>query len=1037
MNTNNGLVFKKYEYLKFKKSIIEEYLLLQEKYSKIYNKDKTIVLMQVGGFHEAYATDKRGYNLHKLSEILNTIVSKKNKKNPDLSEKNPYMLGFPLVATPKYVQILVNNDFHVIKIDQVTNPPNPKRAVTGIYSPGTYIDDINSHDSKNILSIFIEEIKQLNNSYILYIGLSIVDLSVGNSIIHETFATKDDDKYALDETLKFIYNFNPSETVIYYKNLVTYTEDELLLYLELKNKNHLIYKFDDNSLLNINYQNNFLKSIFNLESYLSPIEELDLEKMTNGRISYILLLNYCKKQISDILLNIRKPEFYDNLNYLHLGNNALNQLNIVNNNSDKNEALFDIINFTNTSMGRRLLKFNLCNPLCDNKIIEGRYEKIEDLKNKEIDLSDRLKNIIDIERLHRKISLQTLNPCDFVNLHDSYEVILKLYNDVKNTKLSEIFNKKLKLELESFIKYYNEIFDFNEMSKYILNDISGSFYKKDINSEIDNLQNLIDNQYNLIEDLRDSLEVFIDNNKKKDYFNSFNEDKSMIQIHYNDKDKYYSSLTTKRSDMVKKELKKRKFIIVNDIKVRFEDINFKKQASSTKITSELIDKISDKITVAADKLKPLVKETYQNHLLYFYNNFSNLFLQLNNTVANIDFINSGCLCSIKNKYHKPIISEYKNSFIDAKKLRHPIIEKIIFTEYIPHDIQIGKEEIGILLYGLNAAGKSSLMKAIGLNIILAQIGYFVAADNFKYKPYSSIFTRIVNTDNLHKGLSAFALELVELKAILKRSGSNTLVLADEVCNGTEYKSALIIVASMIKMLVDSNTSFVSATHLHELVNLDIISKLDNIGIYHINVKYENDNIIFVRDLKKGNGREEYGLDFAKYIIKDSSFLEISNIVKSDIENEPDIKKSRYNKNLIVSKCDICESKDNLETHHIEFQKNTDKYGFILNEDKNHIHKDHMSNLVVLCSKCHDKIHNNLIVINGYEETAKGNILNFEIVKKKSKKKNGKYSDHDIEYINSYKDQKNITLVKVKKYFKRDKQRSISTSTISKIWKNLY
>ena len=96
------------------------------------------------------------------------MYQRKNKKNPDLSEKNPYMLGFPLVATPKYVQILVNNDFHVIKIDQVTNPPNPKRAVTGIYSPGTYIDDVNTHDSKNILSIFIEEIKQLNNLYFIY-----------------------------------------------------------------------------------------------------------------------------------------------------------------------------------------------------------------------------------------------------------------------------------------------------------------------------------------------------------------------------------------------------------------------------------------------------------------------------------------------------------------------------------------------------------------------------------------------------------------------------------------------------------------------------------------------------------------------------------------------------------------------------------------------------------------------------------------------------------------------------------------------------
>ena len=102
------------------------------------------------------------------------------------------------------------------------------------------------------------------------------------------------------------------------------------------------------------------------------------------------------------------------------------------------------------------------------------------------------------------------------------------------------------------------------------------------------------------------------------------------------------------------------------------------------------------------------------------------------------FINSGCLCSIKNNYHKPIISDYENSFIDAKKLRHPIIEKIIFTEYVPHDIQIGKDEIGILLYGLNSAGKSSLMKSVGLNIILAQIGYFVACDSLDFYPFQSI-----------------------------------------------------------------------------------------------------------------------------------------------------------------------------------------------------------------------------------------------------------------------------------------------------------
>ena len=129
----------KKDYLKFSKSIHEEYLKLQKYYSNLYSNDKTIVLMQVGSFHEAYSTETEGYDLHKLSNILNVIVSKKNKKIKEISKKNPYMLGFPIVATPKFIKILIENGFHVIKIDQVTEPPNPKRAITGIYSPGTYI----------------------------------------------------------------------------------------------------------------------------------------------------------------------------------------------------------------------------------------------------------------------------------------------------------------------------------------------------------------------------------------------------------------------------------------------------------------------------------------------------------------------------------------------------------------------------------------------------------------------------------------------------------------------------------------------------------------------------------------------------------------------------------------------------------------------------------------------------------------------------------------------------------------------------------
>lgn len=967
---------KKYNYLKFTKSLTEEYLLLQEKYSKIYNEDKTIVLMQVGSFHECYSTKDRGYDLYKLSDLMNIIVSKKNKKNPEVDVKNPYMMGFPTVATFKFVKILVDNGFYVIKIDQVTDPPNPKRAITGIYSPGTYIDDIKS-DSNNILSIYLEEIKQFNNSYSLLIGMSIIDLSIGESIIHETFSHTNDEKYSLDETLKFIHNFNPKEIIINYKNLESYTEDYLVSYLELHNRTFLISEFKSNEYSKISYQNNFLDSIFKKESLLSNIEDLDLENCINGRLSFIILLNYCLKHNSSILNNISKPKFYNKTNYLHLGNNALDQLNIINYDK-KLTSLFDIINYTETPMGKRLLNFNLCNPICDVNILNDRYDKIEELNKKKLNLSNELKNIIDIERYHRKISLQTLNPCDFVILHESYQTILKIFDKVKNTKLKNIFTNDIRNELQEYIRYYQNFYDFDEMQKFNLNDISNTFFKKNINSEIDLLQVEFNSNYQQIKMLKDKLEEFIDV-KKKDYFNSNTaEEKTPIDIKYNDKEKYYLSTTMKRGKTIKLQLAKKK-IKINDREFCVNEFKFKEQSTLMKISTDFIDNISSKIVILMDKLIPLIKNTYLKNLSDFYNKFNNLYKKINIVISEIDFINSGSICSIKNKYFKPVIKNENISFVDCKSIRHPIIEKIALNEYVPYDFNLNSKQRGILLYGLNSAGKSSLMKSIGLNVVLAQIGYFVSSEKFNYMPYTSIFTRISNTDNIYKGLSSFGLELFELNSILKRSGKNTLVLADEVCKGTEFNSALIIVSSMIKMLIDTNTSFISATHLHQLKDIELIKETNNLEIYNIAVRYENNNIIFDRKLVKGNGIEEYGLDFAKFMIKDKKFIEITTEIKKQITNS-DFKKSRYNPKVIMNNCQICKSKNKLETHHIEFQKNTDENGFIIKNSKKHINKNHTSNLVVLCDKCHDCIHNNSLAVYGYENTIKGNILKYKKIK---------------------------------------------------------
>ena len=153
-------------------------------------------------------------------------------------------------------------------------------------------------------------------------------------------------------------------------------------------------------------------------------------------------------------------------------------------------------------------------------------------------------------------------------------------------------------------------------------------------------------------------------------------------------------------------------------------------------------------------------------------------------------------------YTEPIMIPQKNSFVNIKNMRHPIIERInTASEYVPNDVMIGLEGTsGMLLYGCNAVGKSSLMKAIGLNIIMAQAGMYVPASEFIYQPFDYIFTRIADNDNLFKGQSSFAVEMSELRSILKRSNSRNIVLGDELCSGTESVSAQsIFAASVIKL----------------------------------------------------------------------------------------------------------------------------------------------------------------------------------------------------------------------------------------------
>jgi DNA mismatch repair protein MutS len=447
---------------------------------------------------------------------------------------------------------------------------------------------------------------------------------------------------------------------------------------------------------------------------------------------------------------------------------------------------------------------------------------------------------------------------------------------------------------------------------------------------------------------------------------------------------------------------------------------------------------------ATNKIVELVKKKYIEKLEYFDKKYN--FDKIAEFIAEIDFVKSNAKTAKLYGYCKPSIVHNNRSFIDAIDVRHPIIERIdINTNYIPNDVFLSKDNIdGMLLYCLNSGGKSSYMKSVGLNIILAQMGSFVAAKEFKFFPYTKIFTRISGDDNIFYGQSSFAVEMSELRSILKFSDQRSLVLGDEICRGTETVSALALVSSAINKFSINKVNFIFATHLHKLSEMNCIKSLHNIGLYHLLVDTSNGKLEYKRKLEKGSGESIYGIEVAKHLIDDKDFINFAYNIRNELLNISDYilhpKTSKYNTNIFVDKCQIDNCNKNykneqLDVHHILFQSQCNNNDLI-----DHIRKNDKSNLVVLCKEHHSQVHNKNLEIYGYIDTENGKKLDYKFIDKKdfeNKKKNRlKYNSNQISIIKQFKNN-NKPINYILKKLKDDYNINIGRSTLNKIFNDQY
>jgi len=955
-------------------TIIEDYLKLTIEYKKQYG-EKTLILMQVGSFFECYAIlDKTnniysGSNIQEFSDINDLVIANKSAFHKG---QNVVMAGFGLAQLEKYIKRMQENDYTIVVYTQDSNSKNTSRSLSCIYSPGSYFSN-DSNELTNVTSCIWIHYSASNNlvNEKITIGLSSIDIYTGFSNTLEynidSSLSKGGAISIFDELENYISINNPSECII-----ISNKKFEILDDIINCKKHYYDYDFD--AVSNISkqkYQCEIINNFFEPKTFQDIFNEFNISSQ-----SYCFLIQFLHKHNPSLIKKIKLPSF-DNCNTkLNLANHSLKQLNIVSDNrySGKFSCVLNLLNNCITNMGKRAFKQIILSPSINFNYLKKEYEITEYILNKSLwkEIRNYLLNVKDLSKIYRKLILGKLSPKDFWIIDSTFNFINKIYLYISNDHI-----------LTDYINHENISFSITEIKEYINFNLNLEFCKQldDISLEKISLYNL--SQLNLFSSNYDSdvlnlsyknfkeayanldkIRISLDNTiKSSDNSNrsSNGGDIDFIKIHESPKSEPMLVGTTKRLNILKKV---EDFVGTNNIQIKNHNGN------NSYVTSDEISRLCKSIL----KYKEDYIKNVQNEFKKFSNNFIEKYENSINFVIDyvtkIDLLQNKCYIADKFNYSKPNIIDSEDSFVDFIELRHPLIENLNLNElYVTNDLKFQDNNKSYLLYGTNAVGKTSFIKSIGISIIMAQAGLFVPAKIFNFSIYKSIYTRILGNDNLFKGLSTFAVEMTELRNILKTSCKNSLVLGDELCSGTESTSATSIFSAGIKYLVNKNVSLIFATHFHEILKFSEIKFLIDsklIHILHLSVIYDNskNKLIYDRKLKQGSGSNIYGLEVCKSLNLPDDFLEIAHDIRKNnfYDGFSDMQKfSVYNSTKLKGKCQICKLAEGQEVHHLIYQKNADK----------HI-KNHKANLINICEKCHDLIHkeNSILKIyktsNGYE-----------------------------------------------------------------------
>lgn len=806
---------------------------MMQQYLEIKDKYKDCVLFfRLGDFYEMFFDD--------AIVVSKTLELTLTGRDCGLEERAP-MCGVPYHAADTYIKELIDRGFKVAVCEQLTDPSESKgivvRDVIRVVTPGTLIESSMLDEGKNnyVCSIFYDQAEQT-------CGVASADISTGEAFL-SFFEGKDLESGVINE----LSRCQPAE-IIFPENFLSLKNVTDFVKLRMK----CPVTLRDSVCFSPEKRRSVVLGLFKAKSF----SELGISENGADCCAVCGLFDYIDDTQKISVSRFTSIEILNSDAYMGLDLNARRNLELTETlrSKDRKGSLLWVLDSTKTSMGRRMLKNWIEQPLKSPARIIERLDAVEALTRKSVILSDiqiLLEQVYDLERLMTKVMYKKANP-----------------RDLKALSATAIQLPSLKKELEKFSdnkllsKYNNDISTLEEMVRLVENAVvddppiavkDGGVIKDGFNEELDSLRHIMNHGKEMIEDIerreREATGI------------------KTLKIGFNRVFGYYIEVTRSYQELVPEGYIRKQTL-----------------ANAERYITEELKNAENAILGAKDKALSLEADIFAE-VRDFLATKLEMVQKTASSVASVDVLCAFADTALKNQYVKPDIS--LDGAVDIKGGRHPVVELMLDGEmFVPNDVYIdNKSNRMSVITGPNMSGKSTYMRQTALIVLMAQIGSFVPADSAKISVVDKIFTRVGASDDLTAGQSTFMVEMSEVADILKNATHDSLVILDEVGRGTSTFDGVSIAKAVAEHICSSKKlgcKTLFATHYHELIGLE--NELEGVKNYSIAVNKHGGTIRFLRKIVRGGVDESYGVDVAKLAGLPAKVISRAREILEEMEN---------------------------------------------------------------------------------------------------------------------------------------------------------